>query len=90
MRVQELNQPRHQVYRVLATLRDPDKPPIGRYTRAIVPIRNPYAPGALVDIGKPTVTGAVTGGTGAYANARGTVVSNEGPKGSVSTLTLVG
>ena len=33
--------------------------------------------------------GAVTGGTGAYANARGTVVSKHTPSGSEDTFTLV-
>ncbi|MDP9345123.1 MAG: dirigent protein [Actinomycetota bacterium] len=37
-----------------------------------------------------TVTGAVTGGTGAYANARGVVVSKAGRSGSTDTITLVG
>jgi hypothetical protein len=34
-------------------------------------------------------TGAITGGTGAYANARGVVTSKEGAKGSIDTITLV-
>jgi len=38
--------------------------------------------------GVPTTTGAITGGTGSYANARGTFVSKEGAKGSVDTITL--
>jgi hypothetical protein len=40
-------------------------------------------PGAL------TTTGVVTGGTGAYAGARGTVVSRKVPGGSEDTLTLL-
>ena len=36
-----------------------------------------------------TTTGAVTGGTGAYANARGVFVSEEGRSGSQDTITLV-
>jgi hypothetical protein len=39
--------------------------------------------------GDPTTTGAVTGGTGAYANARGTFVSVQGRGGSDTTITLV-
>jgi hypothetical protein len=39
--------------------------------------------------GVPTTTGAVTGGTGAYANARGTFVSEEARGGSNTTVTLV-
>lgn len=38
----------------------------------------------------PTTTGAVTGGTGAYANARGVFVSEEGPNGARNTVTLAG
>jgi hypothetical protein len=34
-------------------------------------------------------TAAVTGGTGAYANARGVLVSTEGRSGSQDTITLV-
>jgi hypothetical protein len=37
----------------------------------------------------PTTTGAVTGGTGAYANARGVFVSHEARGGSDTTITLV-
>lgn len=36
----------------------------------------------------PTTTGAVTGGTGAYANVRGTFVSKPGKRGSVTTIAL--
>jgi hypothetical protein len=35
-----------------------------------------------------TSSGAVTGGTGAYANARGVFVSKDGKAGSVDTITL--
>ena len=35
-----------------------------------------------------TTTGAVTGGTGAYANARGVFDSELGPNGAVDTITL--
>jgi hypothetical protein len=35
-----------------------------------------------------TTTGAVTGGTGAYANARGVLVSEEGRGGATTTITL--
>lgn len=38
--------------------------------------------------GIPTTTGAVTGGTGAYANARGVFVSNDTKSGADDTLTL--
>lgn len=37
-----------------------------------------------------TTTGAITGGTGAYANARGTFVSKQVSGGSQDTITLVG
>jgi hypothetical protein len=40
--------------------------------------------------GSPTTTVAVTGGTGAYANARGVYVSTEARGGSASTITLAG
>jgi hypothetical protein len=40
--------------------------------------------------GSPTSTGAVTGGTGAYANARGVFSSTEGQGGSDDTITLAG
>ena len=38
--------------------------------------------------GKPKTVGAVTGGTGAYANARGVVVSEDKKSGAVDTITL--
>jgi hypothetical protein len=37
----------------------------------------------------PVTSGAVTGGTGAYANARGVFTSTEGESGSRTTVTLV-
>ncbi len=43
---------------------------------------------ALTSPGTPTTVGAITGGTGAYANARGTFSSVEGRSGSVDTITL--
>jgi len=46
---------------------------------------------ALVSPGIATTNGAITGGTGAHANARGTFVSVEGRNGSSKdTITLVG
>ena len=45
---------------------------------------------ANVDLRTPTTTGAITGGTGAYAGARGVVVSEEAKGGSQDTITLVG
>ncbi len=45
---------------------------------------------AMTRPGVPTTTGAVTGGTGAYANARGTFTSVEARSGnSATTITLV-
>lgn len=43
---------------------------------------------ALLDLDSPTVTAAITGGTGAYANARGVLVSKEVRGGSDDTITL--
>ena len=40
--------------------------------------------------GVPTTTGAITGGTGAYANARGVLVSKTAKGGSLDTITLAG
>jgi hypothetical protein len=40
--------------------------------------------------GKPVTTGTVTGGTGAYANARGVFRSEQARGGSQDTITLVG
>jgi hypothetical protein len=45
---------------------------------------------ATTSPGVPTTTGAITGGTGAYANARGVFVSEEGRSGSRTTITLAG
>ena len=45
---------------------------------------------AMNSPGVATTTGAITGGTGAYANARGTFTSVEDRKGnSADTITLV-
>ena len=44
---------------------------------------------AIVSPSVATTTGAITGGTGAYANARGTFTSVEGGNGSTDTITLV-
>jgi hypothetical protein len=43
---------------------------------------------ATASPGVPTTSGAVTGGTGAYTNARGVFVSRPGQHGSVDTFTL--
>jgi hypothetical protein len=40
--------------------------------------------------GKSTTSGAVTGGTGTYANARGVFLSKEVKGGSLDTITLAG
>ena len=40
--------------------------------------------------GIPTTTGAITGGTGAYANASGVLVSKQAEGGSLDTITLAG
>ena len=42
----------------------------------------------LLDPSKSTTTAAVTGGTGAYANARGTVVSKDTKAGADDTIVL--
>jgi hypothetical protein len=44
---------------------------------------------AIVAPNAPTTNGAVTGGTGAYANARGVFTSTEDRSGSQTTITLV-
>jgi hypothetical protein len=44
---------------------------------------------AIVGSNAPVTSGAVTGGTGAYANARGVFTSTEGRSGSQTTITLV-
>ncbi len=41
-------------------------------------------------VGAPTGTAAITGGTGAYANARGVLVSSNDRSGSHDTITLAG
>lgn len=43
---------------------------------------------AITSPGTSTTNGAITGGTGAYANARGTFISVEGRSGSATTITL--
>jgi hypothetical protein len=43
----------------------------------------------LAEASAASTAGAITGGTGAYANARGTIVSTPGEGGSVDTITLV-
>jgi hypothetical protein len=43
---------------------------------------------ANISLDSPTTTGAVTGGTGAYANARGVLVSKRGTNGTQDTITL--
>jgi hypothetical protein len=44
---------------------------------------------AIVAPSAPTTTGAVTGGTGAYANARGVFTSTASESGSQTEITLV-
>ena len=44
---------------------------------------------AIIAPNDSTTTGAVTGGTGAYANARGVFTSSESDSGSRTTITLV-
>ena len=44
----------------------------------------------IASVAGTTTTGAITGGTGAYANARGVIVSKQTPGGSDDTVTLVG
>ena len=44
---------------------------------------------AIVGPNAPVTNGAVTGGTGAYANARGVFTSTEDRSGSQTTITLV-
>jgi hypothetical protein len=44
---------------------------------------------AIVAPNAPTTTGAVTGGTGAYANARGVFTSTASESGSQTEITLV-
>lgn len=45
---------------------------------------------AVLKVGATTTTGAITGGTGAYANARGVFVSTDSRSGSRDTITLAG
>jgi hypothetical protein len=45
---------------------------------------------AALKVGASSVNGAVTGGTGAYANARGVLVSREDRSGTHDTITLAG
>lgn len=45
---------------------------------------------ANVKLAAPATTGAITGGTGAYAGARGVVVSKPTDVGSDTTVTLIG
>ena len=45
---------------------------------------------AAFKVGASTVNGAITGGTGAYANARGVLVSKEDRSGTHDTITLAG
>ena len=42
------------------------------------------------DAGASSNTGTITGGTGAYANARGVFVAKQGSKGTQDTITLAG
>jgi hypothetical protein len=57
---------------------------------AILHLRDGDLTGQFVlDIAAETTTGAITGGTGAYANARGVVVSRHTDSGSDDTITLV-
>jgi hypothetical protein len=44
----------------------------------------------LIDLGDAVSSGAVTGGTGAYAGARGTFTSADGPDGALDTVVLAG
>lgn len=44
----------------------------------------------VVSLDSDTTTGAITGGTGAYAGARGVVVSKQTDVGSDDTITLAG
>ena len=42
------------------------------------------------NVGASSSTGTITGGTGAYANARGVFVSKQDSKGTHDTITLAG
>jgi hypothetical protein len=45
---------------------------------------------SAISLSSQTATATVTGGTGAYANARGVLISRQTSSGSEDTLTLVG
>jgi hypothetical protein len=58
---------------------------------AILHMRDGDLAGQFVnDVGAMSSTGAITGGTGAYAGARGVVVSRQTDVGSDDTITLAG
>jgi hypothetical protein len=58
---------------------------------AILHLRDGDLTGQFVaSAGTESTTGAITGGTGAYANARGVIASTHGESGSEDTITLVG
>jgi dirigent-like protein len=58
---------------------------------AILHLRDGDLTGQFVDdVGAESSTGAITGGTGAYAGARGVVVSKHTDVGSDDTITLAG
>ena len=58
---------------------------------AILHLREGDLTGQFVnDLGAETSTGAITGGTGSYAGARGVVVSKRTDVGSDDTITLAG
>jgi len=58
---------------------------------AILHLRDGDLTGQFVnDLGAQSSTGAITGGTGAYAGARGVVVSKQTDVGSDDTITLAG
>jgi hypothetical protein len=58
---------------------------------AILHLRDGDLVGQFVDdVGAESSTGAITGGTGAYAGARGVVVSKHTDVGSDDTITLAG
>jgi hypothetical protein len=58
---------------------------------AILHLRDGDLTGQFVaGAGTESTTGAITGGTGAYANARGVIVSTHTDAGSDDTITLLG
>jgi len=58
---------------------------------AILHLRDGDLTGQFVTVaGAESTTGAITGGTGAYANARGVIVSTHTDAGSDDTITLLG